>query len=211
MSLLFIWEGNMTSIILAGGRSLHLGRDKALTAVGGTNLIELVAARLKPISDRVLVVSSQELFPLLSMSYQGEIIIDKYIRRGPLGGIYTGLIAAASPYVLVVACDMPFLNRELLHYITILASSYDAVVPCLSGVKAEPLHTVYSRGCLDIMKETLESKNWSMNALLRKLNVRYVTEEECRRFDAELLSFFNINNQQDLERAEAIAVRAEPN
>ena len=199
----------VNSIILAGGWSLRLGEDKALTMVGGMNLIERVSSRLKLLSDRIIVVTSQELFPLLTASYQGKVIVDKHIRRGPLVGVYTGLLATTSQRALVVACDMPFLNIELLHYIIKLSAGYDAVVPCLSGGKAEPLHAVYSCNCIGIIKDMLESKDWSMNALLKKLNVRYVTEEECCRYDPELLSFFNINNRQDLKRAEEIAVRGE--
>ena len=197
----------INSIILAGGQSLRLGKDKALTTVGGMNLIERVSSRLKLFSDRIMVVTSQELFPLLTASYQGEIIVDKYIRRGPLVGVYTGLLAATSQHILAVACDMPFLNVELLNYIINLSAGYDAIVPCLSGGETEPLHAVYSRNCIGTIKGMLESKDWSMNTLLKKLNVRCVTEEECRRYDPELLSFFNVNNRQDLERAEGIAAK----
>ena len=100
---------------------------------------------------------------------------------------------------------MPFLNKELLHYIIMLSSGYDAVIPCLDNGKIEPLHAVYSRVCLDIVRELLEGKDWKIASLLDRLKVRYVSEEECYKYDPELLSFFNINNRKELKEAEVIA------
>jgi molybdenum cofactor guanylyltransferase len=198
---------NITALVLAGGRSLRLGKVKALATVGGKTLMEISTSRVKQVSNKILVVTSQELFPLLSAEYHDTILVDKYWHRGPLGGIYTGLLAADSSYTLVVACDMPFLNVGLLRHIVGLTPGYDAVVPCLEEGKIEPLQAVYSRNCLDIMQITLEGKDWSMGSILHKLNVRYVSGDECRRYDPQLLSFFNINSPQDLKKAEEINVR----
>jgi molybdopterin-guanine dinucleotide biosynthesis protein A len=134
-----------------------------------------------------------------------EVLVDFYPDRGPLGGIYTGLAAAQSSHSLVVACDMPFLNITLLRYMIELASDFDAVVPRLGERMMEPLHAIYAKSCLDNIKARLEQNHLGVHTFLKTVRVRYVERDECRRLDPELLSFFNINYQKDLDRAIALA------
>jgi molybdopterin-guanine dinucleotide biosynthesis protein A len=88
-----------------------------------------------------------------------------------------------------------------------IAGDYDVVIPRVDGGLIEPLHAVYSRKCLDIMKVFLDNKQLSIRDAIKKLNVRYMQPAESQRFDPRLLSFFNINYQSDLEKA--IAIEAE--
>lgn len=192
-----------TSIVLAGGKNLRLGRYKALETVCGKTLIERVVERLRPLTDRILVVTSQEQLPLTVTGV--EVLVDVYPGRGPLGGIYTGLLASRSLYSVVAACDMPFLNTELLRYMIELSPDFDVVIPRLGEEMVEPLHAIYSRNCLDNMKTQLERNQLRINSLLNAVRVRYVERAECQRFDPQLLSFFNINYQSDLDRANMLA------
>jgi len=100
---------------------------------------------------------------------------------------------------------MPFINTELLRYMIELSDDFDAVVPRLENGMIEPLHAVYSKNCLEIMKIRLENNELGITPFLNQLRVRYIEEVECRRFDPQLLSFFNINRQADLERAIELA------
>ena len=193
----------VTSIVLAGGKNLRLGRYKALETVCGKTLIERVVERLRPLTDRILVVTSQEQPPLTVTGV--EVLVDVYPGRGPLGGIYTGLLASRSLYSVVAACDMPFLNTELLRYMIELSPDFDVVIPRLGKEMVEPLHAIYSRNCLDNMKTQLERNQLRINSLLNAVRVRYVERAECQRFDPQLLSFFNINYQSDLDRANMLA------
>jgi molybdopterin-guanine dinucleotide biosynthesis protein A len=190
----------VTSIVLAGGKNLRLGRSKALEVIGGKSLIERIVERLAPITNQFLIVTSREQseFPT---SDEIEVLTDIYPERGPLGGIYTGLLASRSSRSIAVACDMPFLNNELLSYMIDLSQDFDAVVPRWQNGMLEPLHAVYAKSCLDTMKTRLENERLSIHRFLNEINVRYIEEEECKRFDPELLSFFNINRPSDLKRA----------
>jgi len=190
----------VTSIVLAGGKNLRLGRSKALEVIGGKSLIERVIERLEPITNQFLIVTSREKseFPT---SNEIEVLTDIYPERGPLGGIYTGLLASRSSRSIAVACDMPFLNNELLSYMIDLLQDFDAVVPRWQNGMLEPLHAVYAKSCLDTMKTRLENERLGIHRFLNEINVRYIEEEECRQFDLELLSFFNINRPSDLKRA----------
>ena len=190
----------VTSIVLAGGKNLRLGRSKALEVIGGKSLIERVIERLEPITNQLLIVTSREQ-PEFPTSNEIEVLTDIYPEKGPLGGIYTGLLASQSLRSIAVACDMPFLNNELLSHMIDIAQDFDAVVPRWQNGMLEPLHAVYAKSCLDTMKTRLENKRLGIHRLLNEIKVRYIEEEECRQFDPELLSFFNINRPSDLKRA----------
>lgn len=197
----------ITSIVLTGGGSSRLGMDKALALVGGKGLMQRVIERLAPISDKILVVG-----PLYHFSAPPGCIIeskeDLFPGKGPLGGVYTGLAASKSPYNIVVACDMPFLNTALLRYIIKLSPGFDAVVPrAEKGI--EPLHAVYSKSCLSAIETQLDNQ-LKITRFLNTANVRYVEQSECQIFDPQLLSFFNINSQADLAQANVLAVRGYP-
>ena len=106
----------VTAIILAGGKNLRLGRNKALETVGGKSLIECAVESLEPLANQILIVTSREP-PDLSVIKQSErLVVDFYPNKGPLGGIYTGLSASQFSHSIVVACDMPFLNAKLLQH-----------------------------------------------------------------------------------------------
>jgi molybdopterin-guanine dinucleotide biosynthesis protein A len=202
------------AIILCGGKNLRLGRNKALEVIGGKSLIEWVMERLRPLAKQMLIVTAKEKLDL-PVADKAEILVDVYPGKGPLGGIYTGLMAAKSSPSIVVACDMPFLNTELLGYMLELAPGFDAVVPRLAQGLVEPLHAIYARTCLPRMKARLENNQLAITPLLKELRVRYVEEAECRRFDPARLSFFNINYQSDLDWAnrfvsQALAARPKP-
>ena len=194
----------MTSIILVGGKSLRLGKSKALETINGKSLIQRVTERLMPMASQILIVVSHKQ-PAIPVDCEAETRVDLYPNKGPLGGIYTGLVASQSLHSLVVACDMPFLNTELLRYMIELSPGFDAVVPRLEEEKLEPLHAIYSKSCLDTMRTQLERNQLRVTWLLDTLNVRYVERAECQRFDPQLLSFFNINCQADLDRASLLA------
>jgi molybdopterin-guanine dinucleotide biosynthesis protein A len=194
----------MTSIVLAGGKSLRLGRSKCLETINDKSLIERVIERLKSVSRQILIVTSRGQLDLPAIG-EAEVLVDLHPSKGPLMGIYTGLLDAESSHSLVVACDMPFLNIELLRYMIELSPDFDAVVPRLEEGKIEPLHAIYFKGCLDNIKPLLEHNQLEVRRLLDTVHVRYVEQAECQRFDPKLLSFFNINCQSDLDRAITLA------
>lgn len=193
----------MSSIVLAGGRSLRLGRDKAQEELGGQRLIDRVIERLRQLGDEIIVVTSSgdRLYDIGVKQVQ-----DSFSGKGALIGIYSGLREATSQYNIVVGCDMPFLNVDLLDYLKGISVGYDVVIPRL-GDQVEPLHAAYSRDCLPLIEEQLKGGRFKVSHLLGSVRVRYVESGEIDRFDPEHLSFFNINYGSDLEKARAMLVR----
>jgi len=198
---------DISCIVLAGGKGLRLGQDKALEIIGNRSLLERVVFHLSFFNSDILVVTAlKQSYPQLGGYPKLKVVTDIYLDKGPLGGIYTGLKASNSFYNLVVACDMPFLNQDLLHYMVQISAGFDLVVPRL-GDMVEPLHAVYSKGCLTPIESLLKQGNLGVRQLFTLVRVRYVDAEEINRFDPEHLSFFNINSQADLEKARVIMKR----
>jgi molybdopterin-guanine dinucleotide biosynthesis protein A len=191
----------VSGVILAGGASRRLERNKALERIGGQTLIERVMDSLVPLTAEVLVVVGEpEQATALHLPPTVRAVSDRYPGRGSLGGIFTGVDAAAERWSLVVACDMPFLNRDLLRHLIEESSDVDAVVPCLED-QPEPLHALYSKVCLAPMERMLQARQLKIAPLFEAVRVRYVDEGAIDRIDPGHLSFFNINTEADVEEA----------
>ena len=198
---------DISCIVLAGGKGLRLGRNKILATVNNTSLLERTLSNLSFLNSNVIIVTAtKQSLPRFIGSPRRRVVADTYPGKGPLGGIYTGLMASDSFYNLVVAGDMPFLNQALLRYMIQLPDGFDLVVPRL-GNRAEPLRAVYSKGCLAPIERILKQGNLSISRLFTRVRVRYMEAEEIDRFDPEHLSFFNINTEADLESARELARR----
>jgi len=188
-------------MILAGGGSTRLGRDKASERVNGRPLVQWVADRLALLADEILVVKAagQEL-PPIEVAKPVTAVDDVLPERGPLGGIYSGLQHASHDLSIAVGCDMPMLSVPLLWELCLLAEGYDVVMPTRAG-QPQPLHAVYRRSCIQPMGEELGMGNLRVISFLHAVRVRYVDEEIWAREDPEGLSFFNVNTEEDLRRA----------
>ena len=192
---------DISCIVLAGGKGLRLGRNKVLESIGNRSLLQRVVSSISFFkSDIIIVTASGQSFSRFA-DYPGlKIVTDIYPGKGALGGIYTGLVASNSFYNLIVSCDMPFLNQALLHYMIQVSLGFDAVVPRL-GNMVEPLHAVYSKGCLAPIERLLKQGNLKVSDILPRVKVRYVEAEEMDMFDPKHLSIFNVNTEADLRKA----------
>jgi molybdenum cofactor guanylyltransferase len=187
----------MTGIVLAGGENRRMGVDKAFLPVAGMPMIEHVLRALRKSVERIIIVTNS---PGAYASYDAVVITDACDKRGPLTGIYSGLLHSRDEYNVVVACDMPFLNSRLLSYMTGLAGQYDAVLPKI-GDFIEPLHAVYRRGLLQVIEDHIKRDQRKIRGILTGLRVRHVTEKEIDRFDPLRRSFINLNTPEEYEEA----------
>ena len=195
---------NISGIILAGGSSSRLGQNKALIHVAGCSLIERVVRVLRPlVSEVLLVTQSGSAAPGLFSDLDLPTVSDVYPEVGTLGGLHAGLDAIHTEYGLVVGCDMPFLNADLLRYMISQARGYDVVMPRI-GKYHEPLHALYSRRCVPAMECSIQSGRRRILHALSGARIRYIEDAEIDRFDPEHLSFYNVNTPEELERARAL-------
>jgi molybdopterin-guanine dinucleotide biosynthesis protein A len=191
----------MTGIILAGGRNTRIGKEKALLRLeGGQPLIVRIIEILKPLfREMLLIANRREAYRDCGL----PVVEDLVKRKGPLGGIFTGLTHSTSEYNFVMGCDMPFVEPRLIAYMMETAIGSDVVIPEIGG-EVEPLFAVYSKSCIPVIFDHLSVDNLKTREILRKLRVRRVTEEEIDRFDPRRLSFFNLNTLEDQKRAEEL-------
>jgi molybdopterin-guanine dinucleotide biosynthesis protein A len=194
----------MTSIVLAGGKSSRLGCGKPLQVIEGRSLIQWVVDRLTILSTEIIIATAHgEVIPC-SSPVRIRTVADIYPGKGPLAGIHSGLVASSSSRAIVVGCDTPFLSVSFLDHMTQVAASFDIVVPRVKD-KVEPLCAVYSKNCVGPIQALLERNELRIIELFPMVRVRYIEEDEIDSFDPEHLSFFNVNTQDDLDKARRLA------
>ena len=195
----------VTGIILAGGLSRRLGRDKAVEPIDGQPLVGRVMDALSRIADElVVVVNTTQRGRELPLRDSTVVAVDIYPNAGSLGGIFTGLSSASNQWGIVVACDMPFLNLDLLSYLLSFRESHDAVVPVLDG-RPEPTHAAYSKVCLSAIEARLEADDLKIARFFDDVRVKYVSQRRVEEIDPRRRSFFNVNTEEDLARARLLA------
>ncbi len=194
--------GGLSGIVLAGGKSQRLGRDKALLELEGRTLIAHVLDKLSSLCEE-LIVSANDVETYAHLP--ARIVPDVVPGRGALSGIHAGLAAMRNERAIVVACDMPFLNLPFLRYMVSIAPGYDVVVP-RPGEDHEPLHAIYAARCVEPIAQLLATGPWRIIELYERVRVREVTAEEVRLFDADL-SFFNVNTPEEWAKARRLAAR----
>ncbi|AHB12915.1 NTP transferase domain-containing protein [Dehalococcoides mccartyi] len=198
-------QADISCIILAGGKSTRLGSNKVTATLNSQTLLERAVSNLSGYGREILVVTAygqadEKIKPPPGV----RIIQDILPGKGPLAGIYSGLTASKSPFNMVIACDMPFINRPLLEYMKDQITGFEAVVPRL-GQKPEPLHAIYSKSAGEKALRLIKEGKSAVSDLLACLKTRYIEEDEINGFDPEHRSFFNINRPEDLEKARNIA------
>lgn len=194
-------NSDLSCIVLAGGKSSRLGRDKILEKVGGRNLIQRVISCISKLDCEIIVVSEKDKDIRQFVDYPKlKTTIDIHPDRGPIGGIHSGLKKSDSFYNLIVAADMPFLNINLLSNMIELADGFDVVLPRLDNF-VEPLHAIYTKDCLLQIENLLSRDISSLLQLFPLLNVKYLDSNNIDRVDPRHLSFLNVNTEADLERA----------
>lgn len=185
----------VTGVVLAGGVSRRMGRNKAFLELAGRPLIAHVLDRLMEVCAEVLIVANDE--PL----YAGlgvRVVPDVFPGVGVLGGLHAGLQAAQRDLILAVGCDMPFLNPALLRAFVAWAEGYD-VVALRQGEQVETLHAAYRRTCLPTMEAVIRAGERRVISFFPFVQVRYVHSAEVKALEPGLRSFLNVNTPQEWE------------
>jgi len=191
----------MAAIILSGGNSKRISCDKAFLKIHKKAIIEWEIEILLSIFTRIIIVTnSPEKYKYLKISLISDLIPGK----GPLGGLYSGLTISEDQYNFVVSCDLPFLNARLISYMKGLVDQHDAIIPKRNGF-LEPLHAIYSKDCLTSIKKHLDENDLRIQSFFDEVRVKHIQKTELERFDPEGMTFFNVNTEEDLKKARAIA------
>ena len=201
-------EIEVTGVLLAGGNSRRMGEDKRYLIVGEQTLLERGLAVLRSLFQQVLVVIAQDSPPL---AVDARVVRDLLPDCGSLGGLYSGLTEATTPYIFVVACDMPFLDPAVIAQFTSRRATADIVMAKLAG-RLHPMHALYGKRCLPVVEQMIRARQLKIQDMVShaSLRVHYVTEVDLLTIDPSGRSFHNVNTPADLAVARSLLARVPP-
>ncbi len=183
---------DITGVILVGGKSRRMGRDKAFLPVDGRPLIAPAIDLFRENFPRVILVGDrQERFKDFGM----PVVPDIY-PGSALGGLYSALASAETRYVFVASCDLPFPQLSVLRYLCSLRAGFDVVLP-VSKTGPEPLFALYSLSCLEPMRQSLENGRLNIRGFFHGVRVKEVASKELDRIDPMNSCFVNINTPHE--------------
>lgn len=160
---------DLTGLVLAGGRSRRFGTDKARHPVGERTMTAAVVAALTPLCSRVLVSLGAGTAPFDDLDVR--YVRDQYPEAGPLAGLHAGLQACTTRWLLVAACDMPFLTPEALRRLLRDGHpSLQAVVATDSGGRLHPLCACYRRDVRPLLEAQLRAGHRAAYRFIEQLS-----------------------------------------
>ncbi|MBN1486708.1 MAG: molybdenum cofactor guanylyltransferase [Anaerolineae bacterium] len=200
---------NISGVVLAGGRSRRMGKDKRFLSIQGRPLITWVLESLTPLVSELIIVTKE---PEDLETYGVRVVQDHYSGIGVLAGLHAGLVAAQGEWAFVVAADSPFLNVPLMRAIVRLGERQpvDVVVPYWQK-GLEPLCALYRPvNCVPAIESAIQRGDRRLISFYSDLRVQIMAEEEVSRWDPQGCSFFNVNTPQDLETVQCYPYQEAP-
>jgi molybdopterin-guanine dinucleotide biosynthesis protein A len=188
---------DLTAFVLAGGKSSRMGADKAMLEVAGQTLLQRTLELARAVAEDVRIVGVREKFGEFA-----PVVEDKYPDRGPLGGIHAALASTGSDFNLILAVDLPFLEKRFLQQLVTEALASGAVVTVpRAGGGLQPLCAVYRREFAALAEQALAAGRNKIDTLYARTTLRIIEEDELARFAFSPAMFDNLNTQEEWERA----------
>ena len=160
-------------LVLAGGSSRRMGRSKAWLPVADTILLRWVTDRLAPDFAEVLVSFAEP--EQLEQPIPYRVVFDRKTSAGPMAGIEAGLAAAHRDPVFVIACDMPYVTRDVAAMAVAAARTSDAAVPRIEG-RPEPVCAAYRKSALPIIGAALDGGSRRAADILEGMEVTWLED-----------------------------------
>lgn len=197
------------ALILAGGKSRRIKGNKALITLGDKPLLLHVVEKVLGLTHETVVVigKNNEIDNYTTiLPSKVTVLKDTVEGKGPLVGILTGMQKMRSEYTVILPCDSPFIQKEVIKCLFKKARGADAAIPRWPNGDIEPLHAVYRISpSIPAAETALRKDELLIVDMIKRLDkVVYVNTDELKEFDQKLISFFNINNQEDLRVAKKL-------
>jgi molybdopterin-guanine dinucleotide biosynthesis protein A len=192
-------DSRITTFVLAGGKSVRMGADKAFLELAGRTLLDRCLNLAASIGSPAMIVGDPRQF-----SRFGSVVEDIYPGHGPLGGIHTALASTTTDLNLLLAVDLPFLRPEFLQYLIARAQGTAAVVtvPRAAG-GLQPLCAVYRKSFRQISEQSLRTGKNKIDALFTEVETLVIDEHEVRNAGFSVEMFRNVNTPDDWKEAQA--------
>lgn len=185
----------LSGAILAGGKGARLGGDKARLLVGQTPVLVRLVHLLQDVCQEVVVAIGKR--RPLPFTLGVRLVEDRFPGKGPLAGIHAALSATICEACLVLACDMPFVRRELIAALLAHRKPNHAAVFSINGY-LEPFPGIYPKSLLPRIEDALRKEELGVQEFLRRVPCVLVPGRTARRADSGLISFTNVNVPEDL-------------
>lgn len=192
----------VTGIILAGGKSSRMGKDKGLIPLAGKQLASYSIQALKSWCDPIMISSNNPLYE----EFGYDVFPDVEKGLGPLGGIYSGFKKNPGLDIFVLSCDMPLISSALIGYILKCHGDYDAVVPVFQKYP-EPMCAYYSKNAYGPIQRNIKDANFKVQDVLNNMNTLYLQIDTSLEFYHPDL-FANVNNKDELLRIENMILKS---
>ena len=183
----------ITAIILAGGKSSRMKVDKGLVYFNGKMLVEHVIASAKKITNHILFITANPAYH----QFGYPCFEDEMKEKGPLGGIFTGLVHSSTQKNLVIGCDMPFLSQNIFSGLINSCDGVDALLTEHKG-RIEPLCAIYDKVCIAHLRSKLEQNQLKITNALEGLKTRVISFDDEDWFRGD--EFANINSDEELQQ-----------
>jgi molybdopterin-guanine dinucleotide biosynthesis protein A len=192
--------------ILAGGRARRMhGLDKSALDIGGRSILSRQIEILQALTPELLIVGDPARVHVPGSGSEGpgiRVVADRLPDAGPLGGLYTALLETTAPYLVLVACDMPFLALPFLQHLALRVRDADAEVAVpRTDDRYHPLCAAYARTLLPRIQDRLARQELEMAGLIREARRVEIGPDELARFDPEALMLCNVNTPHDYRQA----------
>lgn len=188
-------------MVLAGGSSERLGKEKAFFEINGKFMIQHVVGKASKLSKEIVISCRSGREKLVGMFPRAKVVMDKDKRKGALTGLVSTLPEIRSEYMALVTCDCPKIKPEVIELLFENAKNHGGAVPRWPNGYLEPLQAVYETEKL--RKAVNEAWKRGKMRLMEVLNIVpdivYVSTEKLRKIDPKLESFMNVNSLEDIE------------
>jgi molybdenum cofactor guanylyltransferase len=193
----------ITGIILSGGKNSRMGVNKSLLKIGDRTVIEIIVDLMQSLfSELILSTNSGEEYSFLRLTSVADIYKD----AGPLAGIHAGLQRSTTKDNVIISCDQPLMNREMLEYFATAPSNKSVVISRVAGF-TQPLPGRYAKDILPAIEKILATasnhKSKSLYSLYTQVDAEITDPSHLPFYRDEL--FFNMNNQKDYEKISVCA------
>lgn len=187
----------MLTVILTGGASRRMGRDKAMLKIGEKTMLQHLIDKYSVLGEVAVSVNESGRFP-----FEGALeLVDKFPDMGPLNGLVSAFSETDAECLFLTGTDLPLGEAKLAEKLVELCKGYDACV-MKRGLKGfEPLFAVYTRACAAPAEECLSEGRRSFMALFDRVNIRYVAESELSEFNLDSI-LTNINTAEEFDAFE---------
>lgn len=184
---------NITGIILAGGKSSRMGTDKGFLMLNDKPFVQYSIDALKPLVSEIIIVSDNSNYDVFRLKRINDITKD----AGPVSGIYSGLEASKTEYNLILSCDIPFINSEVLQKLIDAVDEPSEIIQAQSEGKTMPLIALYKRTIKDKFKNFLEQDERRLRVAIEACQYKNIVLNE-----AHQNSTLNVNTKEDFKQIE---------